>query len=372
MTFLDVQNLSYNYPNGKRVFHDLNMAAKSGEFVVLIGPSGCGKSTLLRLISGLESPTAGRVCFNGKDVSALPARKRNVSMVFQSYALYPHMTVLQNLELALKLAGVSLAERRKRVSRVAGYLEIQDLFTRKPAQLSGGQRQRVAMGRALVREPALFLFDEPLSNLDAELRARLRIQIKRLHQEFPSTKVYVTHDQVEAMTLADRIVVLRDGEVQQIGSPSELYDKPANLFVAQFLGSPAINQLVAELQEGAVHCGGKDTGLRTSLKGIENHVTIAARPEKTQVRKKGVENTVSLGSGSSLCFSGRVVVTENLGAVVHYNVETEVGELRASQRAHGTGEGILNEGEAVEVTFGLADVHVFSNPSGEMVSVSSK
>lgn len=224
-----------------RVIHDLDLAIGGGEFVVFVGPSGCGKSTLLRMIAGLEDVTAGDILIAGRDVTEQDPAKRGIAMVFQSYALYPHMSVRENLAFGLEIAKTPRAEIEQRVTAAAEILKIGALLDRRPGQLSGGQRQRVAIGRAIVRKPLVFLFDEPLSNLDAELRVSMRIEIARLHRELGNTMVYVTHDQTEAMTLADRIVVLRDGRIEQVGTPREVYEDPNNLFVAGFIGSPRMN-----------------------------------------------------------------------------------------------------------------------------------
>jgi ABC-type sugar transport system ATPase subunit len=230
------------------VVHSIDFAINDGEFVVLVGPSGCGKSTILRMIAGLETVTDGEILIDGKFVNDVPPRERDIAMVFQDYALYPHMSVRQNLGFGLRMRGASRSAIEAAVARTAGILQIESLLDRKPKELSGGQRQRVAIGRAIAREPQLFLFDEPLSNLDAKLRVDMRTQIRRLHMTFRTTSIYVTHDQVEAMTLADRIVILRSGEVEQIGTPSELYESPRNMFVAGFIGSPAMNFLEARLE----------------------------------------------------------------------------------------------------------------------------
>jgi multiple sugar transport system ATP-binding protein len=224
-----------------RVIHGVDVAIADGEFVVLVGPSGCGKSTLLRMIAGLENITGGEISIGGRVVNNLPPKERDVAMVFQNYALYPHMTVAANMAFSMKLRGAPKEEIDTRVNRAAGILGLEPYLERYPRQLSGGQRQRVAMGRAIVRDPQVFLFDEPLSNLDAKLRVQMRTEIKELHQRLKTTTVYVTHDQIEAMTMADKIVVMHDGRVEQIGSPLELYDKPANQFVAGFIGSPSMN-----------------------------------------------------------------------------------------------------------------------------------
>ena len=233
-----------------QVLNDISLEMGDGEFVVLVGPSGCGKSTLLRMIAGLEDISAGQITIGGKVVNNMPAKERDIAMVFQSYALYPHMKVAQNMSFALRLAGAPKAEIAARVAEAAEILGLEKLLDRLPRELSGGQRQRVAMGRAIVRNPRAFLFDEPLSNLDAKLRVKMRGEIKRLHQRLGKTMVYVTHDQTEAMTMADKIVVLNGGRIEQAGAPLELYNNPANLFVAGFIGSPEINLLDVEYKGG--------------------------------------------------------------------------------------------------------------------------
>lgn len=242
-------DVSKNY--GKlEVVHGINLDIAHNEFVVLVGPSGCGKSTTLRMIAGLEDITGGQISIGGQVVNDMPPRDRNISMVFQNYALYPHMTVRENLGFSLKIANKDPIEITKAVDEAAAILSLEDYMDRRPGALSGGQRQRVAMGRAIVRHPDVFLFDEPLSNLDAKLRAQMRVEIKKLHQKIKTTIVYVTHDQVEAMTLADRIVIMRDGYVEQEGSPSEVFERPVNTFVATFIGSPPMNLLSGEVQDG--------------------------------------------------------------------------------------------------------------------------
>jgi multiple sugar transport system ATP-binding protein len=247
MSAIDIRGVSKRFGNTP-VLHELDLAVAAGEFLVLVGPSGCGKSTLLRLIAGLEDVSAGEIRIGGKRVNELPPKARDIAMVFQSYALYPHMSVADNMAYSLRLRRTAPAEIARAVGAAAGKLGLESLLTRKPKALSGGQRQRVAMGRAIVRKPGAFLFDEPLSNLDARLREHMRAEIKKLHRELGATSIYVTHDQIEAMTLADRIVALNGGRVQQIGSPLDLYDRPANLFVAGFIGSPAMNMFQAHLE----------------------------------------------------------------------------------------------------------------------------
>ena len=250
MAGLELHNLVKRF-GAVEVIHGVDLKIDSGEFIVFVGPSGCGKSTLLRMIAGLEAVTAGDVVIDGEIVNEVPAAKRGLAMVFQSYALYPHMSVRKNLSFGLETMRAPKTEITQRVAEAAEILQIGELLDRKPGQLSGGQRQRVAIGRAIVREPKIFLFDEPLSNLDAELRMQMRVEINKLHRRLGSTMIFVTHDQVEAMTLADRIVVLRAGVVEQVGTPLELYNEPANLFVAGFIGSPRMNFIKGEIAGGS-------------------------------------------------------------------------------------------------------------------------
>ncbi|MBY5406780.1 ABC transporter ATP-binding protein [Rhizobium leguminosarum] len=257
MSFLKITNLRKSY-GALQILKDINIEIEQGGFLVLVGPSGCGKSTLLNTIAGLEPITSGDIAIDGRSVSGLHPSKRDIAMVFQSYALYPNMTVSGNIAFGMEIRGVPKEEREKAIQQVAEMLQIGHLLERKPGHLSGGQRQRVAMGRALVRDPKLFLFDEPLSNLDAKLRVDMRTEIKRLHQRMKTTIVYVTHDQIEAMTLATKIAVLKDGVLQQFGAPAEIYNNPANIFVADFMGSPAMNLLTAR-----VHVGG--SGVAVSM-----------------------------------------------------------------------------------------------------------
>ncbi|MHA1524549.1 MAG: ABC transporter ATP-binding protein [Alphaproteobacteria bacterium] len=249
MSFLQIRNLKKSFGTVE-VLKGISLEVEEGGFLVLVGPSGCGKSTLLNTIAGLEGFTSGEILINGKDITGLHPSKRDIAMVFQSYALYPNMTVAGNIAFGMEVRGVPKPAREKAIAAVAETLQIGELLTRKPSQLSGGQRQRVAMGRALVRDPQVFLFDEPLSNLDAKLRVDMRTQIKRLHQRLAKTIVYVTHDQIEAMTLATKIAVLKDGVLQQVGTPAEIYNNPANIFVADFMGSPAMNLLNGTISKG--------------------------------------------------------------------------------------------------------------------------
>ena len=271
------------------VLHGVSVDIADGEFVALVGPSGCGKSTLLRMIAGLEDITAGTLSVAGRVVNDVSPKDRDIAMVFQSYALYPHMTVANNMSFALRLAGAPRAEIERRVRDAARILGLEAYLERYPRQLSGGQRQRVAMGRAIVRNPQVFLFDEPLSNLDAKLRVQMRSEIKTLHQRLGTTTIYVTHDQIEAMTLADRIVVMHDGRIEQIGTPLELYDRPANTFVAGFIGSPAMNLIEGMVKDGALRTAGGEIPLPPRLASdIEGRqIILGIRPEHFHVDAGG-------------------------------------------------------------------------------------
>ena len=291
MAFLEIAHVTKTFGQVE-VLHDINIGVEEGEFLVLVGPSGCGKSTLLNMIAGLEQITSGTISIKGRVVNGIHPSRRNIAMVFQSYALYPNMSVAKNITFGLEMHGIARREREQALERIASMLQIKNLLDRKPGQLSGGQRQRVAMGRALVRNPDVFLFDEPLSNLDAKLRVELRTEIKELHQKLQTTMVYVTHDQVEAMTLASRIVVMNEGNVQQFGTPKQIYDFPENLFVAGFMGSPPMNLLPAVVcaSDGDIklQIQGRDgppteLALGASEASLRNHagrnVMIGIRPE---------------------------------------------------------------------------------------------
>ena len=272
------------------VIHGVTIDIQDGEFVILVGPSGCGKSTLLRMIAGLENITGGEIRIGSKVVNNVPPKERDIAMVFQNYALYPHMTVADNMAFSLKLRGAPKSEIESRVSRAAEILGLKPLLERYPRQLSGGQRQRVAMGRAIVRDPQVFLFDEPLSNLDAKLRVAMRAEIKELHQRLKTTTVYVTHDQIEAMTMADKIVVMHDGIVEQMGAPLELYDRPNNLFVAGFIGSPAMNFVKGKVEGGRFHAdGGMYLPLKNAPAASEGRPAVyGTRPEHFRLDDNGV------------------------------------------------------------------------------------
>ncbi|HXU02604.1 MAG TPA: sn-glycerol-3-phosphate ABC transporter ATP-binding protein UgpC, partial [Polyangia bacterium] len=275
------------FPNGTTAVDALTCTIADGEFMVLVGPSGCGKTTALRMIAGLEEPTSGAIAIGGKVVNGVSPRDRDIAMVFQNYALYPHKTVLQNLAFGLRQHKVPNAQIVERVREVSSLLTLDELLDRKPAQLSGGQRQRVAMGRALARSPRVFLLDEPLSNLDAQLRTQLRTDLKQLHQRFLTTTVYVTHDQVEAMTLGDRIAVMSDGKLLQLGTPQEIYRRPANVFVAGFIGSPPMNLLSATAADGRVHAG----DLELAVPGVPaGELVIGVRPEALRLVTDATED----------------------------------------------------------------------------------
>ncbi len=291
------------------VIRGLSLDIEPGEFLVLLGPSGCGKSTLLNAIAGLIDVHAGSISISGRDVTRAEPKDRGIGMVFQSYALYPRMTVKQNMGFGLKVGGMAKAEIAERVARTAKFLQIEPLLGRRPADLSGGQRQRVAIGRALVRDAEVFLFDEPLSNLDAQLRADLRIEIKRLHQQLGSTMIYVTHDQVEAMTLADRIAVMKGGEIQQLAAPAEIYARPANRFVAGFLGTPKMNFLEGELGFAEGRPEFRAGGLRLDLSGLPMAGRAAPGPVVLGLRP---EDLAPAGDGPGM-IAGEVVLTEPLG-----------------------------------------------------------
>jgi len=285
MADVSLKNVGKTYEKASATtIEDLNLDINSGEFVVLVGPSGCGKSTTLRMIAGLEELSDGEIWIAERRVDGLEPRERDIAMVFQNYALYPHMTVAQNMSFGLRLSGMDKAEIRRRVDESARILEISSLLDRRPKQLSGGQRQRVAMGRAMVRDPAVFLFDEPLSNLDAKLRGQMRAEIRRLHKRLKATTIYVTHDQVEAMTLADRVVVLNKGRIEQQGTPQELYERPATRFVAGFIGSPTMNFLPAEIVSDA-------SGAMLAI----GETTIPVPPHKSEAILRQTGKAIEIG-----------------------------------------------------------------------------
>jgi multiple sugar transport system ATP-binding protein len=315
------------FSGGVVAVDDVSLTIASGEFLVLVGPSGCGKSTLLRMIAGLEEVTAGTISIGGREVTELPPRSRDIAMVFQSYALYPHMTVRQNLGYGLKVRKTPKHEITERVTRAAGLLGLDELLDRKPAALSGGQRQRVAMGRAIVREPQAFLMDEPLSNLDAKLRVSMRAQLGALHGRLETTTIYVTHDQIEAMTLGQRVAVMRDGRIQQVDTPQVLYARPTNLYVAAFIGSPAMNLVEAKVDGDRIHFGGYAIPLPAGNGAPHGRVIVGIRPEAFE---DGAFADPSLPR-----MDVTVEVVEELGADTHVlftvaEPRVEVGEVRAA------------------------------------------
>jgi len=327
MSQIVLNNLGKSYGNVS-IIKGISLSIHEGEFIVLVGPSGCGKSTLLRMIAGLEDITSGELLMHGEVVNTLPAKKRDIAMVFQSYALYPHMKVRDNMSFALKLASVSKAERMARVEEAAEILGLTHLLDRLPRDLSGGQRQRVAMGRALVRDPKAFLFDEPLSNLDAKLRHKMRGEIRKIHQRMGRTTIYVTHDQTEAMTMADRIVVLNAGHIEQVGTPEELYRNPDNLFVAGFIGTPEINTLKGVIQHGEIVLNNGyrfPCPLRSHIEGME--IICAPRPHYIRLGESGMPAEIVLiemtGEGQEI----RVRINDQeLIVVSHEKLDINVGQ----------------------------------------------
>ena len=343
MASIDLKGVRKVYQGNVTAIHALDLSIDDGELVVLVGPSGCGKSTLLRMIAGLETITDGTISIGEDVVNKKEPAERDIAMVFQNYALYPHMSVRQNLEYGLKNRGTPRDEIDRRVNEAARILEITPFLDRKPRQLSGGQRQRVAMGRAIVRQPKAFLFDEPLSNLDAKLRGQMRIEIRRLQRSLKTTSVYVTHDQLEAMTLADRLVVMNGGRIEQVGKPIELYDKPASLFVAGFIGSPPMNLLpIAALQALA-------GGTMPSLPAGTDIVGI--RPDQ-----------VVVGSGEGIALSGTVELIEPVGGESHLYVRVE--GLDQTLILVQQGRASVGEADKVDFVLPLAALHGFNEESG--------
>jgi multiple sugar transport system ATP-binding protein len=328
------------------ILKGIDIAVEAGEFLILVGPSGCGKSTLLSMIAGLDMPSRGSIHLGERDITQLPSKERDIAMVFQSYALYPNMNVAQNIAFGLEMRKVPKAQRDEAVQRVAQMLQIGHLLDRKPGALSGGQRQRVAMGRALARNPRLFLFDEPLSNLDAKLRVEMRAEIKRLHQRMRTTTVYVTHDQVEAMTLGDRIAVMREGRVEQFGTPQEIYQRPASRFVAEFIGSPAMNLLPARRDGAALSAAGNLLALtdaqRAALQGHEGaELLYGLRPEDLAFADSGLP--------------GRLAMVEPTGPETYVIVDTAAGPMTA--RVPGTPT--LALGAPVHLAWATDKAHLF-------------
>lgn len=386
MAGITLDRVSKRFADGTTAVNGVSLSIADGEFFILVGPSGCGKSTLLNMIVGLEDVTEGEICVDGQRVNEVDPKDRNMAMVFQSYAIYPHMTVRENMAFPLKLARLAREEIAARVQRAADMLELGALLERKPRSLSGGQRQRVAMGRAMVREPRAFLLDEPLSNLDARLRVQMRTEIARLQRRLGTTTVYVTHDQTEAMTLGDRIAVLRRGELQQVGTPRQLYEQPHNLFVAGFIGSPSMNFFPAQLRED--HCIELPMGefrlpedTRRRLPAGRSAFIAGIRPEHLQDAASSPE-----ASGYQLRFPIRVDVVEWLGAelFVHFDAEgvtreslpslpediepdtARSGTLRLVARIDTASR--ATEGSQLELSMDARKLHLFDPDSGQRVS----
>jgi multiple sugar transport system ATP-binding protein len=335
------------------VIPSLDLVIPSQKMVVLVGPSGCGKSTTLRMVAGLEEPTAGTVRIDGRDVTHLPPAERDIAMVFQSYALYPHMTVFENMAFGLRIQHLSETEIDKRVRATATSLGLESYLERRPKALSGGQRQRVAIGRAVVRQPKVFLFDEPLSNLDAKLRGEMRREIARIHDASQATAMYVTHDQIEAMTLADEIVVLKDGVVQQIGTPVDIYERPGNRFVAGFFGTPTMNFLAADLTQTGEKQAARGPGFEIPLSSAElrpahkqvDRVVVGIRPERLSLARRG----------DDVALSGAVAMREVLGAEVVLHLESAAGPLTVRAEANSA----PRQGDTVQVWLDPRSIHVF-------------
>jgi sn-glycerol 3-phosphate transport system ATP-binding protein len=353
MAEVEIRGVHKSY-NKVPTVHGIDLSIANGEFVVLLGPSGCGKSTLLRMIAGLEEITSGEVAIDGQVVNKLEPRERGCAMVFQNYALYPHMTVGQNIGYALKVAGMRKAERKARVEAVAQSLGLAELLDRKPGTLSGGQRQRVAIGRAMIRSPKVFLFDEPLSNLDAKLRAQTRIEIRRLHRKLGATSVFVTHDQVEAMTLADRLVVLNQGRVEQIGTPTEVYRRPASRFVAGFIGAPGMNFMDGILaKDGRIAIGSGPVG-----GGMGTPVTIGVRPDEIKL--------VDAPQKGTLDFEVELVEELGTGQVLY----GRSGELEMTVMRNGSAAaGPPKPGQRLFLKIPMTSVHLFEVESGRRIDL---
>lgn len=349
MGSVSLRNIRKSY-GAIEVLHGINLDVADGEFTVLVGPSGCGKSTLLRSLAGLETISGGEIAINGNVVNKLHPKNRDIAMVFQNYALYPHMNVAENMGFALKLAKVPKSEIDAKVRKAAEILDLTAMLGRKPGQLSGGQRQRVAMGRAIVRNPAVFLFDEPLSNLDAKLRVQMRSEIKELHQRLGTTIVYVTHDQIEAMTMADRIVVMKDGHVEQIGAPLDLYDNPANMFVAGFIGSPAMNFLSVTAKGG--HCvlaDGTAIGPLPVAIAEGRSFTLGIRPEDLQIDDSGA--------------AARVTLIEPTGAESQFSVVLGGATVLVTTRERLT----VHVGDRIGLHANPHRIHAFDTETGQRI-----
>jgi multiple sugar transport system ATP-binding protein len=386
MAEIVLDRVTKSYPDGATAVKNLSVTINDGEFIILVGPSGCGKSTTLNMIAGLEEISSGELRIGGERVNEKAPKDRDIAMVFQSYALYPHMTVRQNIAFPLTLAKVKKAEIASKVAETAKILDLTELLDRKPAQLSGGQRQRVAMGRAIVRDPKAFLMDEPLSNLDAKLRVQMRSEIARLQSRLGTTTVYVTHDQTEAMTLGDRVVVLRAGEAQQIGTPEELYAHPANLFVAGFIGSPAMNFFPATMTDVGVKLPFGDITLTQEVHDVlaqhnpATNVIVGIRPEHLEDSSL-IDTYQRL---RALTFEVKVDLVESLGADKYVHFTTEGAGARAAQLAELAAESGIGEnefvarvsteskvvpGQTMELAFDTSKIAIFDADTGENLTV---
>ncbi len=380
---ISLENVSKVYGEDVLAVDDVDLEIGEGEFMVLVGPSGCGKSTLLRLIAGLEEATGGTIVIGGQDVTFMRPQDRDIAMVFQNYALYPHMTVEQNLAFGLRLHKVPKEERKRRVLDAARTLGLIDLLDRKPAALSGGQRQRVAIGRAMVREPIAFLMDEPLSNLDAKLRVSMRASLARLHEQLGVTTVYVTHDQVEAMTLGQRVAVMRDGRVQQVDTPQTLFNKPANLFVAAFIGSPSMNLIEAEVGGGSIRFAGHSLALPPGMSPPEGHLLVGIRPTdfesaagadpalpRMRVQAAVVEE---LGAESHVIFhlDAPRVTTDAVRAAADTQADDETlfaDDQNAEFTARVETQSPIAPGSQVELAVHVERAHFFDPQTGDVVT----
>ena len=363
MASVEFKHIDKIYPGNVHIVKDFNLRIEDGEFIVFLGPSGCGKSTTLRMLAGLEDISGGEIMIGDKVVNDLEPKDRDIAMVFQSYALYPHMTVYENIAFALKLSGLDKREIEQKVRPVADMLQLTPLLERKPKALSGGQRQRVAMGRAMVRTPEVFLFDEPLSNLDAKLRNSMRSEIKAMHKKLNKTTIYVTHDQVEAMTLADRIVILRDGKVEQVGTPYEIYHNPANKFVAGFIGSPTMNLLPVSLEQSQgwkLELQGQGIPLVGELEVEGNielgqHVVMGIRPSDIHLTPATLSVPVEV--------KGLVVQSELLGSTVQ--LTCQIGDYQLVVEAASTD--LIEEGVERSLYLDSSQLHLFDDESGRSI-----
>ena len=381
MAEIVLDRVTKEFDNGFVAIDDISLTVADGEFLVLVGPSGCGKSTLLRMVAGLEEVTAGTVFIDGRDVTELAPRHRDIAMVFQNYALYPHMDVRRNLAYGLKVRKTSKDEIDRRVEEVAHLLGLGKLLDRKPGALSGGQRQRVAMGRAIVREPAAFLMDEPLSNLDAKLRVTMRSELSRLHDRLGVTTVYVTHDQVEAMTLGQRVVVLRDGVIQQVDTPQALYARPENLFVAAFIGSPAMNLVEATVADGRAAFAGWDLPLDPARRPRDGRVILGLRPESFEDASLAdgdlptveVDVTVveELGSDSHVIFPIEAprVEAEELRAAVDDEEDALIADDRSMWNARVSSKAEAEPGRRIRLALDPAELYFFDPETGASLTV---